>query len=127
VLQPEGKSLHDVLFFYGGAPPPLTPAAHTCCSHLLFTPAAIHTSTRHLPHVAGAKPSGKERNGGPSAARMGCWKAHWATAPGMGGCKVGAGVGKDCPSVSYSSKPERYTSIITQRRIVVAPTTPTPS
>lgn len=43
---------------------------------------------------------------GPSAARMGCWKAHWGTAPGMGGCVVGAGVhinGAEvkCPSVQY--------------------------
>ena len=26
------------------------------------------------------------KDGGPSAARMGRWKAHWATGPGLGGC-----------------------------------------
>jgi arylsulfatase A len=68
LLQPQGKSLHDVLFFYGG---------------------------------------GKGGTaGGPSAARMGCWKAHWGTAPGMGGCELGAGqhngaAGIKCPSVQY--------------------------
>ena len=48
LLKDDGKSKHDVLFFYGGA----------------------RTGTE----------------GGPSAARMGCWKAHWGTGPGMGGC-----------------------------------------
>jgi arylsulfatase A len=48
LLKEDGKSKHEVLFFYGGA----------------------RTGTP----------------GGPSAARMGCWKAHWGTGPGMGGC-----------------------------------------
>ena len=39
--------------------------------------------------------------GGPSAARMGCWKAHWGTGPGMGGCTLGAGQSGKCPSVKY--------------------------
>jgi hypothetical protein len=57
----EGKSLHDVLFFYKGGDHP------------------------------------------PSAARMGCWKAHWATASGMGPCSFGGGVNNvKCPSVQYS-------------------------
>merc|ERR1719247_1937578 len=64
LLKDDGKSKHDVLFFYGGAR--------------------------------------TETHGGPSAARMGCWKAHWGTGPGLGGCKIGAGV-KDtqCPSFQY--------------------------
>lgn len=38
----------------------------------------------------------------PSAARMGCWKAHWATASGMGPCSFGGGVNNvKCPSVQY--------------------------
>ena len=41
---------------------------------------------------------------GPSAARMGCWKAHWGTAPGMGGCQIGAGVKTSCPIVSYDAE-----------------------
>ena len=41
---------------------------------------------------------------GPSAARMGCWKAHWGTAPGMGGCQIGAGVKTNCPTVSYDAE-----------------------
>eukprot|EP01043_Picozoa_sp_COSAG02_P025797 COSAG02_NODE_1463_length_12488_cov_7.312591_5_plen_137_part_00 len=52
LLKEDGKSKHEVLFFYGGA----------------------RTGT----------PGGGR--GGPSAARMGCWKAHWGTGPGMGGC-----------------------------------------
>mmetsp|Transcript_11035 Transcript_11035/g.22278 ORF Transcript_11035/g.22278 Transcript_11035/m.22278 type:complete len:163 (-) Transcript_11035:176-664(-) len=32
---------------------------------------------------------------------MGCWKAHWGTGPGLGGCKVGAGDGRNCPSIRY--------------------------
>lgn len=56
LLQPAGKSPHDVLFFYGGAAP--------------------------------------STNAGPSAARMGCWKAHWGTGPGLSGCPY-------CPSLRY--------------------------
>ena len=33
---------------------------------------------------------------GPSAARMGRWKAHWATGPGLGGCAANA-----CTEVTY--------------------------
>jgi len=64
LLKDNGKSKHDVLFFYGGG---------------------------------GVKQ-------GPSAARMGCWKAHWGTAPGMGGCQIGAGVKTNCPTVSYDAE-----------------------
>jgi len=32
---------------------------------------------------------------------MGCWKAHWGTGPGLGGCKVGAGDDDKCPRVKY--------------------------
>jgi len=39
--------------------------------------------------------------GGPSAARMGCWKAHWGTGSGMGPCTLGAGQTAECPRVSY--------------------------
>jgi len=62
LLKPQGKSKHEVLFFYGGAQGP----------------------TR-----------------GPSAARMGCWKAHWGTGPGLSGCTLGAGQKGRCPSVYY--------------------------
>jgi len=59
LLQDNGKSKHDVLFFYKGS-------------------------------------------GGPTAARMGCWKAHWVTSPGMGGCEIGAGVkNTKCPKFTY--------------------------
>jgi|EP01046_Picozoa_sp_COSAG06_P012379 hypothetical protein len=73
LLKPDGKSKHEVLFFYGGA----------------------KTSTP----------------GGPSAARMGCWKAHWGTGPGMGGCVIGGGIknetsGEDirCPAYVYPTE-----------------------
>jgi hypothetical protein len=64
LLKSEGKSKHEVLFFYNG-------------------------------------------QGGPRAARMGCWKAHWQTSPGMGGCVIGGGIknasGAEirCPSYTY--------------------------
>ncbi len=35
-------------------------------------------------------------DGGPSAARLGRWKAHWATGPGLGGCSQPA-----CTKVEY--------------------------
>ena len=38
---------------------------------------------------------------GPSAARMGCWKAHWGTGPGMGACTMGGGNHGECPRVQY--------------------------
>lgn len=57
-----GKSLHQCLFFYGGA--------------------------------------GSQRNGkyGPTAARCGKYKAHWATGPGLGGCD-------GCKKISYPDVP----------------------
>merc|ERR1712070_1261977 len=46
--------------------------------------------------------SGKK--GGPAAARMDCWKAHWGTAPGLGGCQIGAGVNTKCPTFIYDTE-----------------------
>jgi hypothetical protein len=53
----------------------------TCCAVLFF--------------YGGASPSG----GGPSAARMGPWKAYWATGPGLGGCKW-----PTCQKVEYPAE-----------------------
>ena len=36
-----------------------------------------------------------------SAARMGCWKAHWGTGHGLGACTLGAGEHGACPAVQY--------------------------
>jgi arylsulfatase A-like enzyme len=73
LLKDGGKSKHEVLFFYGG-----------------------HVSSRPAKHEVSA---GRK---GPSAARMGCWKAHWGTGPGMGPCAIGAGEQKAaCPRVFY--------------------------
>lgn len=93
LLQPEGKSLHEV-----------RPSASLTCTAGPSFPLSISISlslSQVLFFYGGAKPAGQQRGGGPSAARMGCWKAHWATGPGMGGCKLGAGAKGDCPSVSY--------------------------
>lgn len=69
LLHDDGKSLHDVLFFYGGA--------------------------------SGEWPANDQGWHIPSAARMGCWKAHWATGSGMGPCTFGGGVYATCPHVKY--------------------------
>lgn len=69
LLNDNGKSLHEVLFFYGGA--------------------------------SGEWPQPQQGWHIPSAARMGCWKAHWATASGMGPCTFGGGVYATCPHVKY--------------------------
>lgn len=42
----------------------------------------------------GASPDG----GGPGAARMGPWKAYWATGPGLGGCKWATCVKRQYPT-----------------------------
>ena len=41
-------------------------------------------------------------NGGPSAVRFGQYKAHWCTAPGLGGCQDEGG--KSCPKLSFKTK-----------------------
>jgi len=41
----------------------------------------------------------------PSAARYGPYKAHWATGPGLGGCKVEPAAPAGCPVVRYQNGP----------------------
>lgn len=65
LLSPNGKSQHDVLFFYGGANGQTTP----------------------------------------SAARYGPYKAHWATGPGLGGCKIEPSAPAGCPVIRYRGGP----------------------
>jgi polygalacturonase len=55
LLQPQGRSLHNILWIFGSSRP----------------------------------------NDGPAAARMGRWKAHWITGPGLGGCSATTPV---CPT-----------------------------
>mmetsp|Transcript_5161 Transcript_5161/g.15743 ORF Transcript_5161/g.15743 Transcript_5161/m.15743 type:complete len:179 (+) Transcript_5161:1351-1887(+) len=41
----------------------------------------------------------------PSAARYGPFKAHWATGPGLSGCKRSPGAPAGCPRVEYTGGP----------------------
>lgn len=41
----------------------------------------------------------------PYAARLGRFKAHWRTGPGLGGCKPSPAAPIGCPSVVYSAGP----------------------
>jgi len=41
----------------------------------------------------------------PSAARYGPYKAHWATGPGLSGCKPGPEAPAGCPSIAYTEAP----------------------
>lgn len=78
LLNVHGRSLHDVLFFYGGA------------GHIV-----------HMKHLDPTEPGKVTKFMGPSAARMGCWKAHWSTGPGLGACSTSGGDHEKCPRVLY--------------------------
>ena len=82
LLKDDGKSMHEVLFFYGGA-------------------TGGHDMLVSWDHEDPSKPGFVTKHMGPSAARMGCWKAHWATGSGMGPCTLGGGSQGPCPHVKY--------------------------
>jgi len=48
---------------------------------------------------------GAAGSGVPSAARYGPFKAHWATGPGLSGCKPGPGAPVGCPTKKYPDVP----------------------
>ena len=52
-------------------------------------------------HEDPSKPGFVTKHMGPSAARTGCWKAHWGTGHGLGACTLGAGEHGPCPGVQY--------------------------
>jgi len=88
----DGRDMRDVLF---------TPGARSAVrAALKIARAGGNATGRGCPYArAGRAGAGSPHeilflywqgeataDGGPSAARMGRWKAHWITAPGLGGC-----------------------------------------
>jgi len=82
LLNDTAVSPHKVLFFYGGAN-------------------GGHDMLVTYRHDDPSEPGRIVSYYGPSAARMGCWKAMWGTGSGMGTCSLGGGDHGSCPHVMY--------------------------
>eukprot|EP00035_Acanthoeca_spectabilis_P008549 m.155481 g.155481 ORF g.155481 m.155481 type:complete len:449 (-) comp14407_c0_seq2:334-1680(-) len=82
LLNDTAVSPHEVLFLYGGA-------------------VGGHDMLVAYRHNDPSDPGRFTIYYGPSAARMGCWKAMWGTGSGMGACTLGGGDHGSCPHVMY--------------------------
>ena len=84
LLRPDGRSQHEVLFFYDGYDTAPTAKAQTAAiPRVDIRPSTIY----------------------PSAARYGPYKAHWRTGPGLGGCNVSPTALRGCPVMEYGDGP----------------------
>ena len=111
LLNPQGKSAHEILFFYDGYDS--GPAAKTSAEGAAAAAAAAPGSGSGSARMGAPRPQVASpptlppipAKIYPSAARYGPYKAHWRTGPGLGSCVPSPIALRGCPVIEYSGGP----------------------